>query len=130
MSSKVIFLKIYEIVLLHENQIKLYGGIKGIRDLSLLKSAVETPKATFGGEYLHKTIYDKASAYIFHISKNHPFLDGNKRTALASGLLFLELNGIDTKSINDGDELYDLMINVSNGKLSKKEIVSFLKTCN
>lgn len=88
MTNDVTFLEVYEILLIHEDQINLYGGDAGIRSHELLESAVNMPRSSFEGNYLHKTIFDKASAYIFHISQNHPFLDGNKRTALASALVF------------------------------------------
>lgn len=72
-----------------------HGGLPGIRDKGLLISAVEMPRASMFGEYLHKTIYDKAAAYLFHIVQNHPFNDGNKRTGALTTILFLEENGIE-----------------------------------
>lgn len=63
------------------NQIDLYGGAHGIRDLGLLQSALAMPSAGFGGEFFHIDIFEMAAAYAFHIAQNHPFLDGNKRTA-------------------------------------------------
>lgn len=74
---------------------------------------------------MHKTIFDKASAYIFHISQNHPFIDGNKRTALATDLVFLDLNGIELEDVNE--DLYNMMIQVSGGILSKEEIALILE---
>jgi death on curing protein len=123
--QEINFLDILDIILIHENQIELYGGHKGIRDHNLLESAVNMAKSTFSGNYLHETIFDKASAYIFHITNNHPFIDGNKRTALAAGLVFLDLNVIEIEDLNEN--LYDMMIQVSGGNLTKKEISSLLK---
>ncbi len=123
--SGVSFLEVYEVLLIHEDQINLYGGDAGIRSLELLESAVNMPAISFDGNYLHTTIFDKASAYIFHISQNHPFVDGNKRTALATGLVFLDLNGIELGKVNE--ELYDMMIQVSGGSLSKEEISIILE---
>ncbi|MES0488991.1 MAG: type II toxin-antitoxin system death-on-curing family toxin [Leptospirales bacterium] len=119
------FLSLAEIILIHENQINAYGGSSGIRDINLLSSAIAMPEAQFSGQYLHNDIYEMAAAYIFHITQNHPFVDGNKRTALTSGLVFLDLNNID---INDPHEiLYEMMINVASGKLNKGEISITLK---
>ncbi|MEO7672739.1 MAG: Fic family protein [Pyrinomonadaceae bacterium] len=74
-----LFLSVDEVLDLHSNQIDAFGGIHGIRELSLLESAVMTPQASFGGEYLHADLFEMAAAYAFHIAENQPFLDGNKR---------------------------------------------------
>jgi len=119
------FLTLAEIIEIHTNQIDLYGGAFGIRDISLLSSAISIPKSTFDGKYLHKDLFEMAAAYIFHICQNHPFIDGNKRVALVSGLVFLEFNNI---NIDDPDqELYSMMMNVSSGKYSKDKISSILR---
>ena len=89
MTNSIEFLTLVEIIEIHTNQIHLYGGDDGIRDLSLLSSAIAIPQSTFDGSYLHNDLFDMASAYIFHICQNHPFVDGNKRVALVSGLIFL-----------------------------------------
>jgi death-on-curing protein len=82
------FLTLSEILLILENQIRNYGGLYGVRDLNLLSSAINIPQSSFGGEYLHKTIPAMVAAYAFHICQNHPFIDGNKRVALTSSLVF------------------------------------------
>ncbi|KAA0245271.1 MAG: type II toxin-antitoxin system death-on-curing family toxin [Candidatus Brocadia sp. AMX2] len=121
----ILFLTLAEVVVIHTNQIELYGGLPGIRDINLLSSAIAMPHASFHGEYLHNDIYEMAAAYAFHIGKNHPFVDGNKRTALVSTLVFLELNGI---SISDPQgKLYDAMLDLSTGKLNKSEFASVLR---
>lgn len=119
------FFSLTEIVYIHENQIDTYGGSKGIRDLNLLSSAIAMPESQFAGEYLHKDIFEMAAAYIYHIAQNHPFIDGNKRTALAAGLTFLDLHNID---INDPCEiLYKMMIGVASGKVNKDKIAATLQ---
>ncbi len=124
--KKITFLTLSEVIEIHSNQIKLYGGKEGIRDISLLSSAVAMPYATFSGEYLHRDIYEMAAAYAFHICQNHAFIDGNKRTALASSLVFLELNGI---SIADPEEkLYEALMNIASGKLSKESFAEILRS--
>jgi death-on-curing protein len=121
MSSKPIdFITLAEVIEIHKNQISLYGGQEGIRDINLLSSALALPKSTFDGEYLYKDIFEMAAAYAFHICQNHPFIDGNKRVALVTALVFLEFNGID---IDDPKGLlYDAMMNISKGEVGKKQI--------
>ena len=124
MMKDVLFLTLAEVIEIHSNQMRLYGGLPGIRDINLLSSAIAMPHASFHGEYLHNDIYEMAAAYAFHIGKNHPFVDGNKRTALVSALVFLELNGI---SISDAGKLYDAMLDLSTGKLNKSEFAGILR---
>ena len=110
---------------IHANQIQLYGGTHGVRDIHLLQSASAQPEASFGGVWLHENLFEMGSAYAFHLCQNHPFLDGNKRTALAAALLFLAMNGIsvlDPKGI-----LYATMLKVSEGKLVKKDFSKILR---
>ncbi|HEY6843192.1 MAG TPA: type II toxin-antitoxin system death-on-curing family toxin [Thermoanaerobaculia bacterium] len=119
------FLGLEEILAIHEDRIRKYGGSHGIRDLGLLESAMGTVSATFGGEFLHQSIFEMAAAYLFHISKNHPFIDGNKRTALACTLAFLRLNGVHLTATQNA--LYDLVIGTAEGRVSKAEIAVFLQ---
>ena len=88
------FLVLEEVLRIHAHQIEQYGGSFGVRDAGLLLSAVAAPQASFAGGFLHGTPFEMASAYLFHLARNHPFLDGNKRTALAAALVFLELNDV------------------------------------
>jgi death-on-curing protein len=120
-----IFLTLAEIIDIHTNQIALYGGQQGIRDMGLLQSAVAQPEASYAGEWLHEDIHTMAAAYAFHICQNHPFFDGNKRTALASVLVFLEMNGI---SIDDPKKkLLEAMMNMARGQLNKQQFAEILK---
>jgi death on curing protein len=114
------FLSLSEALLILQDQIRRYGGSYGVRDLSLLSSALAMPLATFEGRLLHETIFDQAAAYAFHVCQNHPFIDGNKRTALACALVFLDLNGVELQ--DPGGELYSLMIGVASGKKTKTEV--------
>jgi death on curing protein len=79
-------------VAIHEAVLNAHGGSAGLRDRALLESAVAAPQASFGGEPLIKDRIEVAAAYLFYLCRNHPFVDGNKRTALASCLVFLESN--------------------------------------
>ena len=85
----MIYLSLEQIIELHDDLIKKFGGLIGIRERGLLESAVAAPMMAVFREKLHKTIYNKAAAYLFYIAKNHAFLDGNKRTAAAAALAFL-----------------------------------------
>ena len=111
------FLQLADVVRIHVDQIERYGGPAGIRDLGLLQSAIAMPQASFDGEWLHRDLYEMAAAYAFHVSRNHAFTDGNKRTALASALVFLEINGISTQ--DPEGRLYETMIDVASGVLDK-----------
>ncbi len=120
-----LFLTLAEVLEIHENQISLYGGTQGIRNLHLLQSALAQPEASFGGTWLHQGLFEMAAAYAFHIASNHPFLDGNKRTALVSTLVFCELNGI---SISDpSGKLYDAMIQTAKGKMDKQVLAQLFR---
>jgi death-on-curing protein len=88
-----IFLHLEDVLALHARSIELFGGSLGVRDIGLLQSALAVPEASCAGELLHPTIHEMAAAYLFHLCKNHPFLDGNKRAATAAALVFLEING-------------------------------------
>ncbi|MBM4377524.1 MAG: type II toxin-antitoxin system death-on-curing family toxin [Deltaproteobacteria bacterium] len=78
----------------HALQIERFGGTHGLRDEALLESALAQPSSSFGGEYLHADLFEMAAAYLFHVVKNPPFVDGDKRVGLAAALVFLEVNGI------------------------------------
>ena len=120
-----VFLTDEAVLLIHEEQLTRFGGAQGVRDPGLLASAIAQPQATFGGEYLHPDLYVMAAAYMFHIVRNHAFVDGNKRTGLIAALTFLELNGI--ASGQEHQDLYDLTMAVAEGKLDKAEIARRLR---
>jgi death-on-curing protein len=111
------FLTLADVLELHDMQLERYGGATGIRAPDLLESAIMTPQASFGGQYVHNGIFEMAAAYAFHIAENQPFVDGNKRTALASALVFLDWHQIETE--DSGDELYNAMIGLAQKKLDK-----------
>lgn len=111
------FLGLEEVLALHAEQIELYGGGTGIRDLGLLESAVASAEASFDGHYLHATLPEMAAAYLFHLAQNHPFVDGNKRVAAASMILFVYLNDHDLDL--DEDELVELTLGVASGRTTK-----------
>ena len=121
----VLFLTLAEVMDIHTDQVERYGGSTGIRDTDLLSSAVAMPYASFGDKFLHAGIFEMAAVYVYHIAQNHPFIDGNKRAALASALVFLEMNGI---TISDKeDKLYEAMISIATGKMNKVEFAEILR---
>jgi len=120
-----LFLTLDEVLALHDDQIRRYGGSAGVRDLGLLQSAIGAVQATFDGSFLHETVFEMAAAYLFHVCRNHPFIDGNKRTGVAAALTFLEVNGVETKA--DEDELYDLVIGVVGRKVTKADVAVFFQ---
>lgn len=120
-----IFLTLAEVVEIHADQIARYGGDPHIRDINALESAVAQAESAFGGEFLHKDLFEMAAAYAFHICQNHPCVDGNKRTALATALVFLEINEI---SLHDPKQmLLSATLSMANGKLRKKEFANILR---
>jgi death-on-curing protein len=122
---RVTFLTLVEVLALHADQIHRYGGRPGIRDLSLLDSALATPAATFGARLLHTTISEMAGAYLFHIVRNHPFVDGNKRTGLMAMLTFIGLNRHRLGA--DPEDLLELVVGVADGRLTKAEASVFVQ---
>ena len=121
-----IFLTLAEVVKIHHDQVERYGGPSGIRDLALLQSAVAMPRASFGQEWLHRDLYEMAAAYAFHISQDQPFVDGNKRTALTSALVFLELNGVSL--LDPEGRLYQAMVELAAGVLDKPGLADVLRS--
>ncbi len=119
------FLDLAEVLEIHVDQIERYGGRAGVRDLPLLLSALAMPTAGVRGVYVHGTLFEIAAAYLFHIAKNHPFLDGNKRTALASALTFLELNGLVVEASTE--ELVALVEGVVVGEVDKSRVAVWLQ---
>jgi death-on-curing protein len=119
------FLEIEDVLQIHADQIERYGGLQGLRDVGLLTSAVAMPKGMYAGMFLHEDIYAMAAAYLFHIIRNHPFLDGNKRAGVASALVFLDIHGIEVSAPED--DLYNLVIGVATGSVDKTTIAAFLR---
>jgi death-on-curing protein len=93
--------------------------------LGLLQSALAQPEASFAGQWLHKDLYAMAAAYADHLCQNHPFIDGNKRTALASALVFLEINGISL--LDPRGRLKDAMLGMASSKMGKEEFARLLR---
>ncbi|TVR05696.1 MAG: type II toxin-antitoxin system death-on-curing family toxin [Spirochaetaceae bacterium] len=119
------FLTLSQVLTILRDQIARYGGDFGVRDVGLVSSAIAVPQSTFEGKHLHSDLHEMAAAYAFHLSQNHPFVDGNKRVALAAALVFLDLNGV--TFTDPGDRLYPLMMSVASSKAQKPEIATVLR---
>ena len=113
------------ILYFHNSLIQTYGGEYGIRDKKLLDSALEQPKATYDGEFLHDSIIKMSAAYGYHLCNNHPFIDGNKRIALVAMDVFLQKNGHEI--IASEKEAYKIIMQLSSGKLTKRDLIIWLK---
>lgn len=118
------FLSLDEVLALHADQIRRYGGGEGVRDLGLLESGVAVPEASFDGRYLHATLPEMAAAYLYHLAQNHPLVDGNKRVAAAAMFMFLYMN--DWLLDCEEDELVELTLGVASGKTTKAEVAVFV----
>lgn len=110
---------------IHTEAIARFGGADGVRESALLESAVFAPQATFDGRSVYADLVEVAAAYLFFICKNHPFVDGNKRTALGACLVFLRLNGIEPT--RDGPEWTALTMAVSASEMNREEATARLR---
>jgi death on curing protein len=119
------FLSIDDVIELHAEQIGMYGGTLGIRDIGLLQSAIAMPMAGFGDQYLHTDLFEMAAAYLFHLVQNHPFVDGNKRVGAMAAYAFLDMNEIEMTATPDS--LADFVLEVAQGNRSKSQIAEFLR---
>ena len=120
-----VFLSLAEVLEIHRDQIERYGGEPGIRDIGLLQSALAMPATGFGGRYLHEDLFEMAAAYLFHIARNHPFIDGNKRTAAVAALVFLALNDIE---VNASESAFEkAVISAAEGRWDKSRIAGFFR---
>lgn len=114
-----------QVLFIHARIIEETGGAHGVRDLGLLESAVARPQATFDGRDLHSNLFIKAAALLHALIKNHPFVDGNKRTGMISAGLFLRANGAELNATNKEMEL--LALKVAESKVEVKQIAEWLQ---
>lgn len=125
MNGQVCPLDKEDVLAIHEAAIIKFGGLDGVRDEGLLESALAQPFQTFGGEELYPTLAQKAARYAYGIASNHPFVDGNKRTATAVMGAFLRLNGCRFKPRHG--ELLTTMTGVADGSVSFEELAEWLQ---
>ncbi|MCU0426540.1 MAG: type II toxin-antitoxin system death-on-curing family toxin [Candidatus Kapabacteria bacterium] len=119
------FLTLSDILLLHQRLIKVTGGGEGIRDLAGLESAIAQPQMTFDEEELYPSLAEKASALMFSLVLNHPFVDGNKRVGFAAAELFLWLNGSELNiNIDDAEQV---ILSLAAGNLERDTLTQWLQ---
>lgn len=114
-----------EVLAIHDILIERFGGARGVRDQGALESAINRPYQTFDGEELYPTSTDKAAAIFESIISNHPFIDGNKRTAYVLMRLFLKQDSLDIEATED--EKFDFVIRSAKGELKFDEIKTWIK---
>jgi death on curing protein len=112
---------------IHREVLAAHGGADGIRDEALLESAVAAPQATMMGQLLISEPIEVAAAYLFYLCRNHPFIDGNKRTALAACLVFLETNDLLPNDKLPVDEWEELVLDVASSRIQRHETTRRLR---
>ena len=119
MSKTLRHLTVEAVKAIHREVLAAHGGGAGFRDETLLESAVAAPQATMMGQPLISDPVEIAAAYLFYICRNHPFLDGNKRTALAACLVFLDANELLPIAKLPVDDWEKLMLDVAASKIDR-----------
>jgi len=120
------FLSVQDVLDIHTNTMEYEGGAAGVRDHGMLDAAVQLPRQSFGGEYLHDGLAAMAATYLFHLCQNHPFIDGNKRTAFAASLVFLIVNGV--QPLPEQQAIEAVIVAISRSEMSKDEVVVFFQS--
>ena len=123
--AECIHLTVENVHEIHGAVLDSFGGSAGIRDLGLLESAVAAPQASFGSESPFADVVEVAAAYLFYLCRNHPFVDGNKRTAMAAAIVFLRLNSIEPAK--DSPAWEDLLLDVAASRLDREQTAARLK---
>ena len=121
----IAFLTLEDVLALHDELIQRYGGAPGLRDAGLLEAALAMPQAGFGGQYFHKFPHEMGAAYLFHLVRNHAFMDGNKRVALACAILFFKINRV-PYSITE-EEAVELTLAAASGRMDKGAVTALFR---
>lgn len=127
MSTPFLHLEVEAVEAIHAEVLAAHGGLPGIRDEALLESAVSAPQASMMGRPMFTDPVEIAAAYLFYLCCNHPFLDGNKRTALASGLVFLSENGLLPEEKLDPDAWETLTLDVAASRIDREQTAARLR---
>lgn len=123
--AKAKFFSLDEVLAIHYQEVEKFGGSHGVRDLKLLESALQRPQSSFMGTDLYPTLFEKAAALMHSLLLNHPFVDGNKRTATVATAYFLHLNGFEVKMTQD--ELVEFALQVEAKKIDLERISKWFK---
>lgn len=131
MSESILHLTVASVKVIHAEVLEAHGGAAGLRDETLLESAIAAPQATMMGQPLISDPIETAAAYLFYLCRNHPFIDGNKRAALAACLVFLESNDLLPETKLPADEWEKFVLDVAASKIDRdattKRLRSLLK---
>lgn len=127
MKHELVHLTVEAVEAIHAEVLAAHGGAAGIGDRSLLESAVAAPQATMMGKPLLTDPIEIASAYLFYLCQNHPFVDGNKRTALATCLVFLSKNGLLKSEKLDADTWEAMVLDVAGGRIEREALTKKLR---
>jgi len=114
--ADVVFLEVEDVLALHEDALSLHGGMAGVRDPGLLESAVMAPRSGYYG-----SLAELAAVYLHGLAKNHPFLDGNKRAAMAAAGAFLGANGFPLRVL-DADRWEEIVVGIASGALDREQL--------
>lgn len=120
-----LYLALDQVLRIHSRQVERFGGSAGVRDRGALEAAIARPQATFGGDDLYPDSAAKAAALLHSLVANHPFVDGNKRTAAMSAELFLLFNGLELRS--GDDDLEAVVMAAARGELGAEELAIWFR---
>jgi death-on-curing protein len=123
--TAVRFLSLANVLAIHDDTLAAEGGCTGVRDWALLESAIEMPRAMFGGVYFHAGLAEQAAALHFHLCQNHAFVDGNKRVAAFAAVLFPTLNGIPEETLPSQEGLESVTLALADGAMTKAELTAW-----
>lgn len=114
-----------DIITLHDKIVEQSGGSQGIRDLTLIDSAINTPFQTFGGFELYPTFEEKAARLAYNLTMNHAFFDGNKRIGAGALIFFLKIN--QRELLATDQEIIDLFLSVASKQKGYNELLEWGK---
>ena len=124
-ANECVHLSVETVLKIHEESIRKFGGASELRSRDLLESAVAAPQASFEGESVFADVIEIGAAYLFYLCSNHPFVDGNKRTALGACIVFLKLNGAQLAA--DSVKWERLTLDVAAGRIERDTTVVRLR---
>ncbi len=122
---EIAFLTLEDVLALHDELIQRYGGTPGLRDAGLFEAVLAMPQAGFGGQYFHEFPHEMGAACMFNLVRNHAFIDGNKRVALACAILFFKINRV-SYSITEKEAVV-LTLAAASGQMDKGAVTAFFQ---
>lgn len=121
---KIRYLSYNEVIDVYREQIKKFGGFGAVRDNNALLSVIANPHREFAGRDLYPTIASKAAILVYSLIKNHPFVDGNKRTAFTCGRVFLRLNGYDFEPL---EQYYNIILKIAKSEVKQDDVFNWFE---